>query len=77
MAGDKSLNLCDLYPVDDRSNYVSFHAEPKNDIFTPDDLAYCNAMSRKGGRPSEQETFLKVYHGWFHEDNFRDGGYSC
>lgn len=44
MAKNKKFNVHDLYPADYCFDYAAFEADPEGYIFTPDDIAYYNAM---------------------------------
>lgn len=44
MARNKVFNVHDLYPADYCFDYEAFSANPEKYAFTPDDIAYCNAM---------------------------------
>ena len=44
MAKNKVFNVHDLYPADYCFDYEAFEANPEAYIFTPDDIAYLNAM---------------------------------
>ncbi len=44
MAKNKVFNVHDLYPADYRFDYEAFAADPEAYVFTPDDMAYLNAM---------------------------------
>lgn len=44
MAGNKVFNVHDLYPPDYCFDYDTFAADPEAYVFTPDDIAYLNAM---------------------------------
>lgn len=44
MAKNKKFNVHDLYPADYCFDYAAFEADPEGYIFTPEDIAYYNAM---------------------------------
>lgn len=44
MAGNKTFNIHNLYPASYCFNYEAFEADPEAYVFTPDDIAYLNAM---------------------------------
>lgn len=44
MAKNKVFNIHDLYPADYSFNAEAFYADPEGYVFTPDDIAYLNAM---------------------------------
>ncbi len=44
MAKNKAFNVHDLYPAGYCFNYKAFEADPDGYKFTPDDIAYSNAM---------------------------------
>ena len=44
MAKNKAFNVHDLYPADYCFDYAAFEADPESYVFTPDDIAYLNAM---------------------------------
>ncbi len=44
MAENKVFNVHDLYPKDYCFDYKAFEADPEAYVFTPDDIAYLNAM---------------------------------
>ena len=44
MAKRKSFNVHDLYPADYHFDYEAFSANPEAYVFTPEDIAYYNAM---------------------------------
>lgn len=44
MAGNKAFNVHDLYPQGYCFDYGAFEADPESYVFTPDDIAYLNAM---------------------------------
>ena len=44
MAGNSGFNVHDLYPADYSFNYEAFSENPDGYVFTPDDIAYYNAM---------------------------------
>ena len=44
MAGNKAFNVHDLYPQGYCFDYEAFEADPESYVFTPDDMAYLNAM---------------------------------
>lgn len=44
MERNKVFNVHDLYPADYCFDYDSFYADPEGYAFTPDDIAYYNAM---------------------------------
>lgn len=44
MAKRKVFNVHDLYPADYCFNYGAFYADPEGYVFTPDDIAYFNAL---------------------------------
>lgn len=44
MAKNKVFNVHDLYPADYHFDYEAFYADPEGYRFTPDDIAYWNAM---------------------------------
>ena len=39
-----AFNVHDLYPKDYCFDYKAFYANPEGYEFTPEDIAYCNAM---------------------------------
>ena len=44
MGRNKVFNVHDLYPEDYCFDYEAFEANPEKYVFTPDDIAYLNAM---------------------------------
>jgi hypothetical protein len=44
MGRNKVFNVHDLYPADYCFDYEAFEANPEGYVFTPDDIAYSNAM---------------------------------
>ncbi len=44
MASSKVFNVHDLYPADYCFDYEAFYANPEGYVFTPNDIAYYNAM---------------------------------
>ena len=44
MARNKAFNVHDLYPADYCFNYQAFCDNPEGYVFTPEDIAYINAM---------------------------------
>ncbi len=44
MARTKAFNVHDLYPADYHFDSEAFFADPEGYVFTPDDIAYFNAM---------------------------------
>ncbi len=44
MAKHKGFNAHDLYPADYCFNYEAFYADPEGYVFTPEDIAYFNAV---------------------------------
>lgn len=44
MAKNKKFNVHDPYPADYCFDYAAFEADPEGYIFTPEDIAYYNAM---------------------------------
>lgn len=44
MKRNKVFNVHDLYPADYCFDYEAFSADPEAYVFTPDDIAYLNAM---------------------------------
>ncbi len=44
MAKRKSFNVHDLYPADYHFDYEAFSVNPEAYVFTPEDIAYYNAM---------------------------------
>lgn len=44
MARNKVFNVHDLYPADYCFDSEAFYADPEGYVFTPDDIAYDNAM---------------------------------
>ena len=44
MAKGKAFDIHDLYPKGYRFNYGAFASDPEAYVFTPDDIAYLNAM---------------------------------
>lgn len=44
MANRKVFNVHDLYPADYCFDYQAFAADPEGYVFTPEDIAYYNAM---------------------------------
>ena len=44
MARNKVFNVHDLYPADYCFDSKAFYADPEGYVFTPDDIAYSNAM---------------------------------
>ena len=58
MARNKVFNVHDLYPADYYFNYRAFEANPEAYVFTPDDIAYFNAMELER---YEQEVPMTYY----------------
>ena len=58
MAKNKVFNVHDLYPEDYCFDYESFYADPEGYVFTPDDIAYYNAMELER---YEQEVPMTYY----------------
>ena len=44
MAKKKVFNVHDLYPADYYFDYEAFYSDPEGYVFTPDDIAYFNAL---------------------------------
>ena len=44
MAKNRVFNVHDLYPADYCFDSESFYADPEGYVFTPEDIAYSNAM---------------------------------
>lgn len=44
MGNNKGFNIRDLYPKDYCFNYAAFEADPEAYVFSPDDIAYLNAI---------------------------------
>ena len=58
MARNKVFNVHDLYPADYYFDYESFYADPEGYVFTPEDIAYYNAMELER---YEQEVPMTYY----------------
>ncbi len=58
MARNKVFNVHDLYPADYCFDYEAFEANPEAYVFTPDDIAYSNAMELER---YEQEVPMTYY----------------
>ena len=58
MPRNKIFNVHDLYPADYCFDYESFDADPEGYVFTPDDIAYSNAMELEW---YEQEVPMTYY----------------
>ena len=58
MARNKVFNVHDLYPADYCFDYKSFYADPAGYVFTPEDIAYSNAMELEH---YEQEVPMTYY----------------
>ena len=58
MAKNKVFNVHDLYPEDYCFDYEAFAADPDAYVFTPDDIAYLNAMELER---YEQEVPMSYY----------------
>lgn len=58
MAKNKVFNVHDLYPADYCFDYEAFYADPEGYVFTPEDLAYSNAMELER---YEQEVPMTYY----------------
>ena len=58
MARNKAFNVHDLYPADYCFDSESFFADPEGYVFTPDDIAYSNAMDLER---YEQEVPMTCY----------------
>lgn len=44
MARNKVFNVHNLYPADYCFDFEAYEADPEGHVFTPDDIAYNNAM---------------------------------
>ena len=58
MARNKVFNVHDLYPSDYCFDAEAFYADPEGYVFTPDDIAYSNAMDLER---YEQEVPMTYY----------------
>lgn len=58
MARNKVFNVHDLYPADYCFDSEAFYADPEGYVFTPDDIAYSNAMELER---YEQEVPMTYY----------------
>lgn len=58
MAKNKVFNIHALYPADYSFDYEAFYADPEGYVFTPDDIAYSNAMELER---YEQEVSMTYY----------------
>lgn len=58
MAKNKAFHVQDLYPPDYCFDYETFAADPEAYVFTPDDIAYYNAMELER---YEQEVPMSSY----------------
>ena len=58
MARNKVFNVHDLYPADYCFDAEAFYADPEGYVFTPDDIAYSNAMELER---YEQEVPMTYY----------------
>ena len=58
MAKNKIFNVQDLYPADYHFDSEAFYADPDGYVFTPDDIAYFNAMELER---YEQEVPMTYY----------------
>ena len=58
MARNKVFNVHDLYPADYCFDSEAFYADPEGYVFTPDDIAYSNAMDLER---YEQEVPMTYY----------------
>ncbi len=58
MTKNKVFNVHDLYPANYCFDYGSFYADPEGYVFTPDDIAYFNALELER---YEQEVPMTYY----------------
>ncbi len=58
MARNKVFNVHDLYPKGYYFDYKAFYADPEGYVFTPEDIAYINAMELER---YEQEVPMTYY----------------